>query len=130
MNLYHSRRGESQAIRELKESCTANSPTEVHVLNISVHNRAIYFPASSWAAQSLKNRGLFIAVLRAGKSVQITGQQPRVTFVNYPIMDYYLKQARSWFALLGFRGVHSRLTTIPCVTIFYLHNYTECEIVY
>jgi hypothetical protein len=120
MNLYHSRRGGSQAIRELKESCKANSPAEVHVLNISVHNRAIYFPVSSWAAQSLKNRDLFIAVLRAGQPVQITGQQPSLTFVNYPITDYYLKHAQSWFALLGFRGVHSHLTTVPSVTILTL----------
>jgi hypothetical protein len=130
MNLYHSRRGESQALQQLKESCTANSPAEVHVLNTSVHNRAIYFPVSSCAAQSLQNRDLCIAVLRAGKSVQITGQQPRVTFVNYHIMDYYFIHAQIWFALLGFRGVHSHVTTVSSVTIFNRHNYTECETVY
>jgi hypothetical protein len=66
------------------------APAQVHVVNICVHNRAIYFSVSCWAAQSLKNRDLFIAVLWAGKSVQITGPQQRVIFVNYRIMDYYL----------------------------------------
>ena len=94
-----------------KKSRNANSPAEVHALNICVHNRAIYFAVSCWAAQSFKNRGLFVAVLWAGKSVQITGPQQRVIFANYRIMDYYLIHVQSWFALLGFRGMHTHLTS-------------------
>jgi hypothetical protein len=58
--------------RAKKNSCNTKSPAKEYVLNICVKNRAIYFALSCWAAQSEKNIALFIAVHRAGKSVEIT----------------------------------------------------------